>query len=80
MSDAAADPFGERTRALLRARMSVLGGAFTVESADAALLELAVEAFGALPKHRLASPAAPIHRATRAHRSPADVGARFGAA
>ncbi len=53
MSDATADPFGERTRALLRARMSVLGGAFTVESADAALLELAVEAFGALPKHRL---------------------------
>ena len=53
MSDDAGDPFGEGTRARLRTRVSVLGGDFAVEASDAALLALAVEAFGGLPKHRL---------------------------
>jgi len=47
------DPFGEHTQASSRARLSVLGGEFTVRSTDAALLELAVEAFGRLPTQRL---------------------------
>jgi len=50
---AASDPFGERARAGLHARLSVLGGTFTVESADAAALQLAIDAFGGLPRHRL---------------------------
>jgi energy-coupling factor transporter ATP-binding protein EcfA2 len=49
----AADPFGERETAGLRARLNVLGGVFTVESTDAAALQLAVDAFGGLPRHRL---------------------------
>jgi hypothetical protein len=44
------DPFGEKTRAHLQARFNVLGGDFVVKSADEALLELAVDAFGGLPK------------------------------
>jgi hypothetical protein len=47
------DPFGEGTRASSSARLSVLGGDFTVASTDAALLELAIDAFGRLPKQRL---------------------------
>lgn len=53
MSEAPADPFGENARARLRTRVSVLGGDFTVLSSDAQLLELAVEAFGGLPRHKL---------------------------
>ena len=53
MNGAAGDPFGERTRPRFRARVSVLGGDFTVETRDAALLDLAVEAFGGLPRHKL---------------------------
>jgi len=49
------DPFGERKRPLLRARLSVLGGDFLVETADTALLRLTVDAFGGLPKYRLGS-------------------------
>lgn len=52
MSDTA-DPFSEHTRARCRTRLSVLGGDFAVESSEAALLELAIEAFGGLPKHKL---------------------------
>lgn len=52
MTDAA-DPFGESTRGRLRTRLSVLGGDFSVVSADAELLRLAVEAFGGLPRHKL---------------------------
>ena len=54
MTSGAGDPFGERARAHLRAQLNVLGGAFTVESGSAALLQLAVDAFGGLPRHRLA--------------------------
>ncbi|HEX6998506.1 MAG TPA: serine kinase [Gammaproteobacteria bacterium] len=50
-----ADPFREREPARLRARLDVLGGEFTVESGDRALLDLAEEAFGGLPRHRLGS-------------------------
>ena len=53
MSESAADPFGESARARLRTHVSVLGGDFTVLTSDAQLLELAVEAFGGLPRHRL---------------------------
>jgi hypothetical protein len=48
-----ADPFGEHAPAPFRTRLSVLGGNFAVDSSDAALLALATEAFGGLPKHRL---------------------------
>jgi hypothetical protein len=48
------DPFSERLAAPLRARLSVLGAAFTVESSDSTALRLALEAFGGLPRHRLA--------------------------
>ncbi|HEY8520466.1 MAG TPA: serine kinase [Gammaproteobacteria bacterium] len=51
----AADPFLERAPARLRAHLHVLGGEFTVESDDRAPLDLAVEAFGGLPRHRLGS-------------------------
>jgi hypothetical protein len=37
-----------------RAHVNVLGGAFTIESTDAILHRLALEAFGGLPRHRLA--------------------------
>jgi hypothetical protein len=37
----------------LRTRVSVLGGDFTAETSERALLALAVEAFGGLPKHKL---------------------------
>jgi hypothetical protein len=47
------DPFGERAPARFRARLNVLGGAFTVESANADALRLAVDAFGGLPRYRL---------------------------
>jgi energy-coupling factor transporter ATP-binding protein EcfA2 len=53
MRRAAEDPFGEHAEARWRARLCVLGGDFTVDSDDAALLGLAVEAFGGMPKHRL---------------------------
>ncbi len=53
MKSTAADPFGERAPARLRARLRVLGGAFTVESSSAAALRLAVDAFGGLPRHRV---------------------------
>ena len=53
MRRAAGDPFGERAGARWRARFSVLGGEFSVASTDAALLEVAADAFGGLPRHRL---------------------------
>lgn len=49
----AADPFGERKAARFRARLTVLGADFAIESTDDALLELVVEAFGQLPRYRL---------------------------
>ena len=53
MSAAAGDPFGEDVGAHLHARLSALGGDFTVTSSSRALLALANEAFGGLPKQRL---------------------------
>lgn len=53
MSNTAADPFGELTRPRFRARLRVLGGDFSVETADVALLDLAAEAFGGLPMREL---------------------------
>jgi len=53
MKRRAGDPFGERERAPWRTRLNVLGGDFRVTSTDAALIALAEEAFGGLPKHRL---------------------------
>ena len=53
MNVSASDPFGEHAQAQFRARFSVLGGDFTVVSSDRALLDLALEAFGGLPRHRL---------------------------
>lgn len=45
------DPFGESAAVGLRRRLNVLGGDFAVESNDAALLQLAVDAFGGLPSY-----------------------------
>jgi len=47
------DPFGEGARAQLHARLSVLGGDFAVRSSNRALLELALDAFGGMPRQRL---------------------------
>jgi hypothetical protein len=48
------DPFGEHTKARFRRQLSVLGSELTVESASAAFLQLAIDAFGGLPRYRLA--------------------------
>ena len=48
----AADPFDESASPRWRARVSVLAADFTVESADRAALDLALEAFEGIPKHR----------------------------
>lgn len=53
MTSAASDPFGEHSPASLRTRLGVLGADFIVESSSAAALQLAVDAFGGLPRHRL---------------------------
>lgn len=53
MKAPAGDPFGERARAHLRARVSALGGDFVVTTSAQRLLDLAIEAFGGLPRHRL---------------------------
>ena len=53
MKPGPADPFGERRPLPFRAQLSVLGGAFTIESTHATLEHLALEAFGGLPRHRL---------------------------
>ena len=53
MSAAAGDPFGEDAKARLHARVSVLGGDFTIRTSAPKLLELAIEAFGGLPTQRL---------------------------
>lgn len=53
MSADAGDPFREGVQGHLRARVSVLGGDFVVTSSARSLLDLAIEAFGDLPRHRL---------------------------
>lgn len=53
MKSSAGDPFGEDVRARAHARLSVLGGDFDVTATHRAVLDLAVEAFGGLPRHRL---------------------------
>ena len=49
----ASDPFAERSSVSLRKRLNVLGADFTVESSNAPALQLAVDAFGELPRIRL---------------------------
>jgi len=53
MSASAGDPFGEDTGTQQQTRASVLGGDFVIRSSAPQLLELAIEAFGGLPRHRL---------------------------
>ena len=53
MSASARDPFREDSKAHLHTRVSVLGGDFNIGSSAPKLLELAVEAFGGLPRQRL---------------------------
>jgi hypothetical protein len=53
MSASAGDPFREDSKAHLHARLSVLGSDFDFRSSAQQLLELALEAFGGLPKQRL---------------------------
>jgi len=64
------DPFGERSPTTLRAKLNVIGAEFTVESSNAAALQLAVDAFGALPRHRLTPEPRRfrLHIVTRGHR------------
>ncbi|MGI9234254.1 MAG: serine kinase [Woeseiaceae bacterium] len=50
---AADDPFGERTPSVSNAQLSVLGCDVSVDSTDHALLNLAIDAFGDLPRYRL---------------------------
>jgi hypothetical protein len=61
MTSTASDPFGEHAPTRLRARLDVLGAAFTVESSDPAALDLAVAAFGGLPRHRLGNERHRLH-------------------
>jgi hypothetical protein len=49
------DPFGEWTPAPARETLHLLGGRFQFESNSPELLQLAVSAFGGLPRHRLAA-------------------------
>lgn len=53
---AADDPFGERIPADFRTQLSVLGCDFAVESTDRTLVNLAVDAFGDLPRYKLDHP------------------------
>ena len=55
------DPFGERRRGALRARLQLLGGRFEFETDSARLLRLVRLAYGRLPPHRF-SHAAPHFR------------------
>jgi hypothetical protein len=52
-TDLLSDPFGERERLVARRPMALLGARIRFESNDRRLLELADEAFGGLPPHRL---------------------------
>jgi hypothetical protein len=49
-----ADPFGESRTTSCRRRLSVLGCDFRIESSDRALIDLCVDAFGGIPRHRFA--------------------------
>ena len=49
------DPFGERRRGALRARLQLLGGRFEFESDSARLLCLVRQAYGRLPPQRLST-------------------------
>jgi energy-coupling factor transporter ATP-binding protein EcfA2 len=84
------DPFGERRRGALRARLQLLGGWFEFETDSARLLRLVCLAYADLPRQRL-SPAAPRFRlklvltppvtappAARARREPPPVRALAG--
>jgi hypothetical protein len=53
MSAEAGDPFGEDLGTRLNARVSVLGGDFTVTTSAPRLLDLVNEAYGGLPEQRL---------------------------
>ena len=61
MKRASSDPFGERRPARFRAQVSVLGGTFTIDSTDAILQRLALDAFDGLPHHRLAQKPQQFH-------------------
>lgn len=50
--DAAADPFGERSREQISLCRQIMGGRFRFESASAALLDLVEAAYAGLPSHR----------------------------
>jgi hypothetical protein len=49
------DPFGERRRAALRARLQLLGGRFDFETDSARLLRIVRQAYARLPAHRLSA-------------------------
>jgi hypothetical protein len=52
-TDVLADPFGERSNAVARRRLDVLGGRFLFESDSPELLRLVDIAYADLPRHRL---------------------------
>ncbi|MEA3196919.1 MAG: hypothetical protein QOF32_971 [Gammaproteobacteria bacterium] len=53
--DQYADPFGERSPAMMRKHLHLLGGRFQFESNSAELLRLVDAAFANLPRHRLSA-------------------------
>jgi hypothetical protein len=53
--DQHADPFGERSPAMMRKHLQLLGGRFQFESNSAELLRLVDAAYAKLPRHRLSA-------------------------
>jgi hypothetical protein len=76
--DIAIDPFRERSRALVRRRLQILGARFDFECASPQLVELVDAAYSALPAHRLGGPAPRIR--VRLELAPNGAAGRRGAA
>jgi hypothetical protein len=55
VADLLADPFGERSRTMVRRELQLLGGRFRFESNSRRLLRLVETAFDGLPRHRLSA-------------------------
>jgi energy-coupling factor transporter ATP-binding protein EcfA2 len=58
--DQHADPFGERSPAMMRKHLQLLGGRFRFESNSRELLRLVDEAYADLPRHRLSTGVPPL--------------------
>ena len=58
--DLYADPFGERSKMMVRDDLQLLGSRFRFESNSAQLLRLVDSAYAGLPPHRLTAQAPPL--------------------